>query len=85
MKNLIYKTLLAAIIALPASAIASELSLGMANNQKFTLAFDNSFYSTPSNTYNVTNIFPGNHHVRMTSVPVGMNGACGMPQLLFDG
>lgn len=85
MKNLIYSSLLAAIITMPATAIASELSIGLANNQKFTMAFDNSFYVTPSNTYNVTNVMPGNHHVRMTSVPVQMMGACGMPMLLFDG
>lgn len=85
MKNRIYSTFLAAIIALPANLFASELSLGTQNNQKFTLGFDNAFYSTPSNTYNVTNVLPGNHHIRMTSVPMGMNGACALPQLLFDG
>ncbi len=85
MKNLIYSTLLAAIIVLPAKVAASELSLGMATNQKFTLTFDNSFYATPSNTYKVQNVIPGNHHVRMTSVLSQMNGAYAMPQLLFDG
>lgn len=85
MKNLIYPALLAAIIALPAQAINSELSIAMANQQKFTLTFDNNFYATPSTTYNVTNVLPGNHRVRMTSVPVQMMGACGMPMLLFDG
>ncbi|CAN5378214.1 hypothetical protein BH09BAC5_BH09BAC5_25740 [soil metagenome] len=85
MKKLIYSAVLAAIIALPAQAINSELSISMANQQKFTLTFDNSFYSTPSTTYNVTNVLPGNHHVRMTSVPSQMIGACGFPQMLFDG
>jgi hypothetical protein len=85
MKSLIYSTVLTAIIALPAHAINSELSIAMANQQKFTLAFDNSFYATPSNTYNLTNVLPGNHHVRMTSAPAQMMGACGMPMLLFDG
>lgn len=77
--------MLAAIIAMPAQAISSELSITMANQQKFTLTFDNNFYATPSTTYNVTNVLPGNHRVRMTSVPVQMMGACGMPVLLFDG
>ena len=77
--------MLAAIIAMPTQAISSELSLTMANQQKFTLTFDNNFYATPSTTYNVTNVLPGNHRVRMTSVPVQMTGACGMPMLLFDG
>ena len=85
MKNLIYSTVLAALFALPAQAINSELSIAMANQQKFTLTFDNSFYATPSTTYNVTNVLPGNHRVRMTSVPAPMMGACGMPVLLFDG
>jgi hypothetical protein len=84
MKNLIFSSVLAAIIALPAQAISSELSVSLASQQKFTLNFDNSFYTTPSTTYNVTNILPGNHHVRMMSAPQQM-GACGMPMLLFDG
>jgi hypothetical protein len=85
MKTLIYSAVLAAIIALPAQAINSELSIAMANQQKFTLTFDNNFYSTPSTTYNITNVLPGAHRVRMTSVPVQMMGACGMPTVLFDG
>src|ERR1051326_5859282 len=85
MKNLFNLPVLAGLVALPALAWSSELSLSMANNQKFLLAFDNSMYSTPSNTYNVTNILPGQHHVRMTSAPSQMSGACGMPQLLYDG
>ncbi len=85
MKNLIYSTALAAIIALPAFAINSELSIGMANQQKFTMAFDNNFYATPSTTYNVTNVLPGNHHVRMTSAPQLLNGSWSIPQMLFDG
>jgi hypothetical protein len=85
MKNLIYKSLLAAIIALPATTFASELSLGSASNLKFTLNLDNAFYATPSNTYNVTNLMPGNHHLRMMSAPSNIYGAYSMPQLLFDG
>ena len=85
MKNLIYSAVLAALFALPAQAINSELSIVMANQQKFTLTFDNNFYATPSTTYNVTNIAPGNHYVRMTSIPAQLNGVCGLPQLLFDG
>ncbi len=85
MKKLIFSIMLAANFALPAKMFASEICLGLANNQKFTLSFDNTFYSTPSNTYNVTNVAPGNHHVRMNSAMLLTNGAYGMPQLLFDG
>lgn len=83
MKNIIYSILLAGLSAVP--AFASELSIGMADNSRFTLSFDNAFYATPSTTYNVTSIQPGSHHVRMTSVPAQTIGACGLPRLLFDG
>lgn len=85
MKALIYSTVLAALFALPAQAINSELSIAMANQQKFTLTFDNSFYSTPSTTYNVTNVLPGNHRVKMVSVPAQVYGSYGRPTVLFDG
>src|SRR4051812_2600213 len=85
MKNHLCKLVLAAIIAWPATSFASELSLGSASNLKFTLNVDNLFYATPSNTYNVTNLMPGNHHLRMMSAPSNVYGAYSMPQLLFDG
>lgn len=85
MKNLIYLSLLAAPIFAAGNAKASELSIGMADNSKFLLAFDNTSYTTPSNTYNVTNVIPGMHHVRLTSAMNHMNGAYGMPRLLYDG
>ncbi len=85
MKNLFYSMVLGMTMTIPAQAMMnSNLSLGMQDNEKFTLAFDNNFYSTPSNTYSVTNIFPGSHHVRMMSAPT-QAGACGLPRLLFDG
>jgi hypothetical protein len=86
MKNLFYRTVLGCLMAIPAHAMMnSELSIGMQDNTKFTLSFDNSNYSTPSTTYNVTNITPGSHHVRMTRAPVITNNAYGLPRLLFDG
>jgi hypothetical protein len=83
MKNIISLTLLAGIFT--ANVAASELSIGMANRMPFTLSFDNSFYATPSNTYNVTNVQPGTHHVRMMSAPAQPYGGCAMPMVLFDG
>lgn len=63
----------------------SELSIGMANNTKFTMSFDNSYYATPSNTYNITAVQPGNHRVTMRSVPTQFYGTYSIPQILFDG
>jgi hypothetical protein len=85
MKNLLYRTVLGCLMAIPAHAMNSELSLGMQDHTKFTLTFDNSNYSTPSNTYNVTNITPGSHHLRMMSMPVITNNSYALPRLLFDG
>lgn len=82
--------MLAGLIAVPAFAqpqnnLASDLSIGMADNTKFTIAFDNAFYTTPSNTYNITAIQPGQHHIRMTSVPVATYGAYSIPRILYEG
>ena len=89
MKNLIYKQLciqvISGMISLPALAtMNSQLVLSANDNSKFTLGFDNNFYTTPSNTYNVTNVIPGPHHVRMMSAPV-QTYPCALPRLLFDG
>jgi hypothetical protein len=87
MKNFIYKTILwqvaVGMISIPALS-NSQLSLSAQGNSKFTLGFDNNLYTTASNTYNVTNILPGSHHIRMINAP-GAAGACGFPRLLFDG
>jgi hypothetical protein len=87
MKNLICTALLAVpvMIAAPALALNSELSIAMSDNTKFTLTIDNSYYATPSNTYNVTNLIPGMHRVRMTSAPAVTYGMQVLPRLLFDG
>src|ERR1041385_109290 len=89
MKNLIYKQLciqvISGMISLPALAtLNSQLVLSASDNTKLTLGFDNNFYTTPSNTYNVTNVVPGPHHLRMMSAPV-QSYPCALPRLLFDG
>ena len=72
MKRIIFTLMLLVCFgALKASNYqVSALSLSMFDNAAFTLTFDNNTYNTPSNTYNVHNIMPGNHFVQVVKMPV---------------
>ncbi|MBI3510080.1 MAG: DUF4476 domain-containing protein [Bacteroidetes bacterium] len=86
MKKVIILQVLAGSVTMPALAnLNSMLSLTNYDNAKFVMYFDNAFFSTPSNTYNVTDIAPGRHHIRMLRNVTSSYGNCGMPQLLYDG
>ncbi|HTL81704.1 MAG TPA: DUF4476 domain-containing protein [Bacteroidia bacterium] len=88
MKKVIIIQMLAGSFTMPALANNwnSQLSLSNYDHQKFVMYFDNSYFSTPSNTYNVTDITPGRHHIRMLTPAQNYGyGNCGMPSLLYDG
>ncbi|HEU4719584.1 MAG TPA: DUF4476 domain-containing protein [Bacteroidia bacterium] len=87
MKTYVKLSIIAALAVLPAAvnAMSSEIRLSASDNSKFVLKFDNSFFQTPSNTYEVTMIEPGMHHIVMRHATTTQYGACGMPSVVFDG
>lgn len=87
MKRMIFTLMLMwSFIAVKANYQASFLTLSMYNNEAFTLTFDNSFFNTPSNTYNINNVIPGNHFVKVVKMPVNNPyGPCGLPLVVYSG
>lgn len=81
------KTLLAAamIAAIPLSAVNSELSISTSDYSKFVLTIDNYYFGTPSTTFNVTNLDPGYHHVKMARAGVLVNGRSMPMEVVYDG
>lgn len=65
---------------------ASALTLNLFDNAAFTLTFDNNTYNTPSNTYNVHNIMPGNHFIQVVKMANSYGpGHCAMPVVVYSG
>ena len=85
MKKIIFTLLLVwSFIAVKANHQNSALTLKMFDNSAFVLTFDNSHFNTPSNTFNINNIIPGNHFVEVKRLGSSPNH-CGLPVILFSG
>jgi hypothetical protein len=85
MKKIII-TLLAvwSFIAVKANHQNSALTLKMFDNSTFVLTFDNTHFNTPSNNFNINNIIPGSHFVKVMRVGSSHNH-CGYPVIVFSG
>jgi hypothetical protein len=86
MKRLIF-TLFAALSFIAAKAYngSSLLTLTMYDNAPFTLTFDNSYFNTPSNNFNITNVIPGNHFIKVVKMSPNAFGQCAYPVLVYNG
>lgn len=75
--------LIAAVV--PLKAVNSELSISTADYSRFVLTVDNYYFGTPSSTFNVTNLSPGYHRVRMARQGVLVNGRSIPMEQVYDG
>lgn len=87
MKRMIFTFLmLLPFVAAIANPQPSTLTLSMSNNEAFTLTFDNSIFDTPSNIYNINNVQPGDHFVKIVKMPASNpGGPCGLPLVVYSG
>jgi archaellum component FlaF (FlaF/FlaG flagellin family) len=69
----------------PLKAVNSELSISTSDYSKFVLTVDNYYFGTPSTTFNVTNLSPGYHRVRMQRQGVLVNGRSIPMEQVYDG
>lgn len=85
MKKIIFTLFLVwSFIAVKANHQNSSLTLKLFDNSTFVLTFDNSHFNTPSNNFNINNIIPGSHFVKVTRI-VSSPGHCSYPMVLFNG
>lgn len=85
MKKIIFTLLLVwSFIAVKANHQNSSLTLKMFDNSTFVLTFDNAHFNTPSNNFNINNIIPGNHFVKVTRV-INSPNHCSYPMIMFSG
>ncbi|MEW6469312.1 MAG: DUF4476 domain-containing protein [Bacteroidota bacterium] len=66
MKKLIY-TILFSTVSLAASAghKSSELSISLFDNSPFVVMFDNGWFGQPTNMFNISNVHPGKHELKI--------------------
>ena len=85
MKKIIFTMFLVwSFIAVKANHQNSSFTLKMFDNSTFVLTFDNTHFNTPSNNFNINNIIPGSHFVKVTRI-INSPGHCGYPMVLFSG
>lgn len=80
-----FSLIAAFVLCISLRAMNSELSISSADNSKFVLTIDNYLFATPSTTFNVTNLAPGYHRVRMARIPELVNGRSMPQELVYDG
>lgn len=89
MKKIICTLLLVwSFIAAKANYQASSLTLSMYDNSAFSLTFDNSYFNTPASSFNINNVTPGNHYVKVVKMPPPSHNPhnhCAHPVLVYDG
>jgi len=90
MKKFIF-TMVLGILLLNASAIGrlSELNIRLHNYAGFNVVFDNQILNNNSTNYNILNIIPGNHYLKVIEIPPPIRGNRGyynrIPRVLFSG
>jgi hypothetical protein len=73
--------------AAPAQNINSELFIMRADSSVFTLMLDEHVFGAPAKSFNLTNLTPGYHHIKLLKPSVGkpVRGITVTPELLYDG
>lgn len=82
---LIITAFMIASVQLRASHLASELNLRIADQSWFTVTLDNQVYGTPVTRFNLADLHPGTHFLRVTRLDHGYYGPYTMPVVIYNG
>lgn len=67
-------------------AVNSELNISSADQSKFVVTVDNFYFGNPSSTFNITNLDPGYHRVKIQRQGVLVPGRMSAPmEQIYDG
>jgi hypothetical protein len=74
-----------ASITLKASHQLSELNLRLTDGHLFTVAFDHLLFNNPSGKFNLKDIEPGTHYIRVYRINPGYYNPYDLPVMIFSG
>ena len=74
-----------ASVQLKASHMASEFNLRFFDNSLFVVTVNNQVYGTPVTKFNLNNIVPGSHYLRVSKISHGHLGHYAQPLVVFSG
>lgn len=66
-------------------SVNSELFITRADSSMFTLMLDEAVFGVPAKSFNLTNLAPGYHHIKLLKPSVTNSGRAAAPETLYDG